>query len=71
MDFNPHIWTWPQWSVAVLLFLSLFFGATLHGKPKVNKATREPDKYNFGISVTGVVLWLFLLTAGGFFGGGQ
>lgn len=68
MPFDPHAWDWPQWTLAIMMFLGLAIDASLHGKPRVN-GDDEPEKRNFFIALCRFLLWGFVLVAGGFFGG--
>lgn len=52
---------WPQITVLTLMGLNLLAGAYLHGKER-------KGEYNFWPSAIGVVLMVFLLIQGGFFG---
>ncbi|MDX5984683.1 hypothetical protein [Sphingomonas echinoides] len=57
--FDPSHWAWPQWTMAIMLFLWLLVSASSHGKP------REP--YNGFTAIVRFALSVFLLSYGGFF----
>lgn len=57
---DPSTWTWPQYTILLLMFISLAIHAVQHGKP-------QPTGYSFPIKLCNAILWLFLLTFGGFF----
>lgn len=57
--FDPSHWAWPQWTMAVMLFLGLVISAGKHGEP------REP--YNGFIAMVSFGLAVFILSFGGFF----
>lgn len=57
---DQTVWSWPQFTMLVLMFLALAVTAAQHGKPM-------PHPYSFPMKVCNVILWLFLLTFGGFF----
>ena len=52
-------WHWPQWTLLILLVLSLIINTGNHGKP------REP--YNGFTSLISFGMWMFFLVCGGFF----
>jgi hypothetical protein len=66
MSIDTALWAWPQFTVLIILFLSLIINAQKHGKLNVDKEG-NPDKVNFFTSITKVIFWLFVLIAGGFF----
>jgi len=61
-------WHWPQYWLIGLVFLTLLTNGALHGKPRNNEATGEPERVNFITALLRCMLWLFFLIAGGFFG---
>jgi hypothetical protein len=66
MNIDTGGWGWPQWTVLILMFLSLGVHASLHNKPKLDE-DGNPQKYNGFIALTRFALLLFLLIAGGFY----
>lgn len=67
MNIDTSAWGWPQWAMLILLFLGFAIRASLHGKPMIDKETKEPEKYNGFVGAGRFALMLFILTAGGFF----
>lgn len=59
--FNPDVWSWPQWSLIILMFLGLVIAAADHGKDK------KPEKHNAFVAMCRFTLWTFLLIFGGFY----
>jgi len=63
-------WHWPQWTVAVLMFLTVFATCVRHGKPRLEISgdrKGEPELFNGFIGILRAILWIFILTCGGFF----
>jgi hypothetical protein len=63
-------WHWPQWALAIILFMRLSLGAGMHGRAKVIASgpdKGEPEKYSFFSTLTTALLWAFILICGGFF----
>ncbi len=54
-------WFWPQYLYLSLTVLSLGFILAKHGEYKPR------SEYNFFFSFVWAVIWLFILTVGGFF----
>ena len=59
MTISTTFWAWPQWTALVLLCLSFLLSAASHGKPQ--------KPFNAFGGIFRLALWLFILTAGGFF----
>ena len=59
MDITAN-WGWPQWAVFLLMAVSLFADATLHGKPRTGN-------YNGIGAIIAAALNVFVLYCGGFF----
>lgn len=69
MDFT-QTWQWPQWVMAILLFLSVFINCARHGSPMVEIAgdqKGQPLRYSGFIALLRFILWVFILSCGGFF----
>jgi asparagine N-glycosylation enzyme membrane subunit Stt3 len=61
MTFDVAAWAWPQWTVFILMLVALAAGSVLHGKDK-------DGRHNAFVTWFTAALYLFLLTAGGFYG---
>jgi hypothetical protein len=70
MIISTASWGWPQWVMLIALFLGFAIQAAQHGKPRLdtsNKLAPEPEKYSGFAGLARMMLWLFILGAGGFF----
>ncbi|WEK05743.1 MAG: hypothetical protein P0Y65_05670 [Candidatus Devosia phytovorans] len=61
LDFDMSVWSWPQWTFAIIYVFSVVSAAFLHGD-------RRTGHHSFPVSITMAALGVFVLTAGGFFG---
>ncbi|KFL31463.1 hypothetical protein JP75_07905 [Devosia riboflavina] len=62
LDFDMSVWSWPQWTFMSIYVISVVMAAFLHGH-------RRTGEHSFPVSITMSALGIFVLTAGGFFGG--
>lgn len=53
-------WEWPQYTVAILMMVTLVLYGVLHGE-------RPTWNYNVGGKIVGTVIMIFILYKGGFF----
>lgn len=66
MGISTATWGWPQWVALILMSIAFMIQAANHGKPRLDNE-KEPEKYN-GFSATfRFAMWVFILSAGGFF----
>ena len=69
MDITSN-WDWPQWTILIMLFLSLTIAAANHGKQKLQSTGDEkgqPERHNGLLASIRFGLWVFILICGGFF----
>lgn len=52
-------WNWPQWTFAILMFISVAVNAAMHGDER-------KGKYNFPAKLVSTFLTAFILFKGGF-----
>ena len=60
MNISMAVWGWPQWTLFVLMIISLFAAAALHGKPR-------EGEYNAFLGWFKAGLIFFVLVCGGFY----
>lgn len=58
---DASTWGWPQWTYVGLFAFNVVMGAVLDGQPKTGN-------HSAGVSLVAVVMAVFILISGGFFG---
>lgn len=69
MDFTTN-WLWPQWTMAILLFVGFLITASKHGQERLETSGErkgKPERYSGFMAIARAVLWVSILVCGGFF----